>query len=277
MFSAKENIYFAAVGDVHGHIYAMLDLLKKWEYEHSQSLAFILQVGDFEPHRNPIDLTTMDAPSKHKKLGDFPDFYENKSQFPYPIWFIGGNHEPYGYLDLFPNGREIIPNCHYLGRVNLVEIAELKIVGLSGIYKEDIFEKKTRSSIKEIDFRSNSDYISFIESEIIQAMDYGQTDILLLHEWPSDIITPSHLKYFEQYYFSNKYEKIGNEYSRLLLETLSPQLVLCGHLHKKYRNKIFLPSGRLSNICCLANVNQGKESIAVFRLAPDKQIIEVTN
>ncbi|MDJ0554323.1 MAG: metallophosphoesterase [Microcoleaceae cyanobacterium MO_207.B10] len=97
MFDNHQDIYFAVVGDVHGHIYKMIGLLQNWENYSGQKLTFILQVGDFEPHRNEADLATMDAPTKYRKLGDFPDFYEQRSIFPWPIWFIGGNHEPYGF------------------------------------------------------------------------------------------------------------------------------------------------------------------------------------
>ncbi len=273
--NAGKDVYFAAVGDLHGQVYEMLSLLKEWKSKHCQSLAFILQVGDFEPHRDRVDLATMDAPSKYKKLGDFPDFYAGKSQFDCPIWFIGGNHEPYGFLDRIPQGAEIVPNCHYLGRVGSIELAGLKIVGISGIYREELFEQINRASVEEINYRSNSDYIGFIESEVDRVLDWGRADILLLHEWPTNIIAPRDREYFARYYFSQKYEKVGNEYARLLVEALRPKLVLCGHMHKSYRNWISLSGDRQSYICCLASVQQGSAAIAVFRITSEKQIIEV--
>ena len=33
----SEDLYFAAVGDVHGHIYAMLGLLQSWKQKHHKS------------------------------------------------------------------------------------------------------------------------------------------------------------------------------------------------------------------------------------------------
>ncbi len=65
------DIYFAVVGDVYGDIYTMLGLLQNWTIKHQQSLSFVLQVGDFEPHRNLDDVATMDAPTKYKKNGRF--------------------------------------------------------------------------------------------------------------------------------------------------------------------------------------------------------------
>ena len=275
--SQEKQIYFAAVGDVHGDIYTMLGLLHSWEQKQQKALSFVLQVGDFEPHRHADDLLTMDAPTKYKQLGDFPDFYSGKADFPYPLYFIGGNHEPYGFLDNFPHGREIAPNFNYLGRVNSIEVAGLKIVGVSGIYKPDLFAGKSRPTLEEINDRPNKEYIGFIESEIERALNYNCADILLLHDWVSDIISPEALALFQQRYSNARYEQIGNEYARLLVETLQPQLVLCGHMHFKYRYSLPLSLEITSNICCLANVKQGKNAIAVFCLTPQKQIIEIPN
>ena len=155
------DIYFASVGDIHRHIYKMWSLLKRWEEKHQKQLSFVLQLGDFKPHRNEADLTTMDAPTKYKKLGDFANFYRRWVYFPYPVYFMGGNHEPYGFLDYFSFGKEIAPNFNYSGRVNKINVCGLKIVGVSGIYKPELFYH--RPSIAEIEERANKQYIGFTQ------------------------------------------------------------------------------------------------------------------
>lgn len=273
----SKDVYFAAVGDVHGYIYTMLGLLQSWEQKHKQPLAFILQVGDFEAHRDSEDLLTMDAPTKYKTLGDFKDFYTRKAKFPYPLWFIGGNHESYGFLDLFPQGKEIAHNFNYLGRVNLIKIAGLRIVGVSGIYKPELFESGKRPSVSEIEYSSNKNYIGFNETEIDRAINYGNADILMLHDWATGIISTEALELFQQRYSNARYEQVGNEYARLLIEALQPKLVLFGHMHFNYRCCLPVSSQAVSNICCLANVQQGKSSIAVFKITPKHEIVEVTS
>jgi len=62
---------FALVGDVHGHIHAMHRQLRKLEARIGRSIHVVLQVGDFEPHRDEADLRTMAAPAKYKQLGDY--------------------------------------------------------------------------------------------------------------------------------------------------------------------------------------------------------------
>ncbi|WP_045054629.1 metallophosphoesterase [Aliterella atlantica] len=275
--SHQQDIYFAAVGDVHGHMYAMLGLLQAWESRDRQKLAFVLQVGDFEPHRQQADLATMDAPNRYRKLGEFSDFYSKKAEFPWQIYFIGGNHEPYGFLDLMPAGGEVTKNCYYLGRVGFCELAGLKIVGLSGIYRENLFLHTARPDIAQIGSRSNKDYIGFIQSDIDRALDFQSADILMLHEWSTDTIAADDIESFQQWLPSLKYEVLGNEYARMLIEFLQPKLVLCGHMHKSYRNQVSFSPGTVTDICCLANVQQGKDAIAIFKLAPDGTIVEVSN
>lgn|SRR5215217_1853690 len=47
-------------------------------------------------------------------------------------------------------------------------------------------------------------------------------------------------------------------------DALEPRLVLCGHLHKRYRGTLAHASGRVSQVCCLASVEQGADAFAVF-------------
>ena len=59
------------------------------------------------------------------------------------------------------------------------------------------------------------------------------------------------------------------------MEMLEPRLVLCGHMHERYRNRVTLESGKTSEICCLANITQGRDAIAVYRLGTDGEIEEI--
>ncbi|MGF1489707.1 MAG: hypothetical protein ACFBSE_21690 [Prochloraceae cyanobacterium] len=46
-------------------------------------------------------------------------------------------------------------------------------------------------------------------------------------------------------------------------------------MHLNYRNSISLSSDRTSYICCLANIKQKQDAIAIFSLTPEKQIAEL--
>lgn len=291
--SNAQDIYFAAVGDVHGNMHLMVKLLTDWEEKTNKQLAFVLQVGDFEPHRDEVDLTTTPGPQKYRKLGDFPDFYTGKAVFPWSVWFIAGNHEPYGFIDQIPQGGKIANNCYYLGRVGTVTLSGLKVVGVSGIYDPEIFETE-RPDISLIGESSRKKYVGFTEAEITQGIDFSSADILLLHDWPSGIINPTEAAKF------GWVREVGNEYARLLVEFLQPKLVLCGHMHQSYRTQIPLSHG-VADICCLANVKLGQDrmgfftftegiiagrdaisfagalcAIAIFHLSPEGQLVEVS-
>jgi hypothetical protein len=123
-------------------MHLMVKLLNTWEAKIGQQLAFVLQVGDFEAQRHEADLTTTPGPKKYRKLGDFADFHTGQAVFPWSIWFIAGNHEPYGFLEQMPQGGQVANKCNYLGCVGSVTLSGLKVVGVSGIYDPERFQKK---------------------------------------------------------------------------------------------------------------------------------------
>lgn len=263
----SQEVFFAAVGDVHGDMHLMVSLLKMWEEKTGKDLDFVLQVGDFEPQRHEADLATTPGPKKYRKLGDFADFYTGRAGFPWPIFFIAGNHEPYGFLEEISQGGQVANNCYYLGRVGTVMLSGLKVVGVSGIYEPELFQNQ-RPDVSLVSQSSCKRYIGFTEVDITQALSFSSADILLLHDWPCDMISLTEAKRF------GWFRSIGNEYARLLVERLQPRLVLCGHMHQPYRYQI-VGLNQVTDICCLANVAQGKNAIAIFQLSPEGKLVEL--
>ena len=243
---------FAVVGDVHGDHWAMIRHLAGWEKSRKKSLGFVLQVGDFEPHRDEADLATMAAPAKYRDLGDFPIFARGDASFPWPTYFIGGNHEPYGFLETLPDGGQVAPDCHYIGRANSVEIGELKVAGLSGIFQPHLFNE-TRPDIAQFGSKSNKDWIVWNEGDIEQLLNLGRADILLLHEWPIEFGAA-------QRHFA---DAAARQWIELALESLRPQLIFCGHLHWRARSAIRV-GGADVPVNCLAQVSRGRDSFAVY-------------
>ncbi len=246
------TLRFAVVGDVHGDHWAMIRLLNGWEKSRKKSLDFVLQVGDFEPHRDEADLATMAAPAKYRDLGDFPIFASAQAQFPWPIYFIGGNHEPYGWLETLPDGGQISPNCHYIGRANVVEIGELKVAGLSGIFQPHLFNA-TRPDVSQFGNKSNKSWIGWNESDIEKLLNLGRADIFLLHEWPVEFGD-------NQRHFA---AVAVREWIELALESLRPQLIFFGHLHHRLRSAARVSGVRIP-VECLAQVSSGRDCFAVY-------------
>lgn len=257
------GVQFAVVGDVHGHLKKTRRLLKDWEERSGQSLDFVLQVGDFEAHRSEDDLATMAAPAKYRQLGDFGAFYQGKESLPWPLYFIGGNHEPYGFLDREGPG-ELAENIHYLGRAGRIELFGLQVIGLSGIYIEEQFQE-ARPTCDKLDRISNKRFIGFLETELNELLDGGHADILLLHDWPTGIVTDEDLPRLEPLMRKSRFEQLGNPYARLLAELIEPQWVFCGHMHVPYQSKLLGADLDIS-VCCLANVESGPSCFKVFTI-----------
>ena len=248
----------AVVGDVHGAMWTMVRLLNGWEKAHKQAIDFVLQVGDFEPHRNEADLATMAAPAKYRKLGDFPMFARGEAQFPWPIFFIGGNHEPYGWLETLSSGGEVAPNCHFIGRANVVSVGELCVAGLSGIYKPELFASP-RPDVSHFGKKSNKEWIGWNEGDIERLLELGRADVLLLHEWPSAFDSTQR----------HPPDEAGRGWIEMLLESLRPKMIFCGHLHGRYRSATRV-DGESVPVECLSEVSRGRDAFAVYEVGDGK-------
>ena len=268
------EIYFAAVGDVHGHMHAMVRVLSGWEASTRNSLSFVVQVGDFEPIRYEDDLNSMAVPAKYRAIGDFPDFFNGRATFPWPVYFIGGNHEPYGLLDAIPEGGRVIHHCTYVGRAGVIEAGGLRIAGLSGIFLAEAFERR-RPRLEDLGKTSKKEFTYFRKEDVDRVAGFDSIDILVVHEWPDGVIAPEDADEFENIRRSSRYDAVGNEYARLLMEVLEPRLVLCGHMHKRYHNRIRLESGKIVDVRCLAHMGMGRDAISIYRIAQDGSIVEV--
>ncbi len=256
------NTRFAVVGDVHGDHWAMIRHLTGWERSRRKSLDFVLQVGDFEPHRHEADLATMAAPAKYRDLGDFPMFARGDAEFPWPVYFIGGNHEPYGFLDALPDyspdTSHVLRGCFYFGRAGLIKIQGLRVAGLSGIFQPHLFHE-TRPDISQFGARSNKDWIGWNESDIEKLLTLGRADIFLLHEWPIEFSDG-------QRHFA---DIAAREWIELALESLRPDLIFCGHLHFRLRSAARV-GGADVPVQCLAQVSRGRDCFAVFEREDDE-------
>jgi lariat debranching enzyme len=266
--SSHRPVTFAAVGDVHGDIHAMVRLLDQWERQHGRTFDFVLQVGDFEPHRHEQDLQSASIPTKYRSLGDFPDFFAGRAAFRWPVYFIGGNHEPYGFLETIPGGGEVAPGCHYLGRVARLERDGLVIVGLTGIYKESAFGG--RPPIRALGSTPKKAFTYFSEDDIERALAFGRADVLVLHDWPLGAITPEQHADVRGQRRAGDSGDLGNPWARALVDRLRPRLVVAGHMHWRHRSRI-----GPSLFAAMGHIDTGRDALGVFTVRDDGGIEEV--
>jgi hypothetical protein len=256
---------FAVVGDVHGAQRALVELVRRHERAAGVAVDFVLQVGDFEGNRGETDRL---GRAPEAALGDLPDFIGGRERFPWPVWFIGGNHEPYAWLDELGPGAEAAPGCRWLGWSGTREIGGLHVGWLSGIYSPKNFAH-ARLTSRELPSRREAWKLStyFRAADIDRARGFGRLDVLLLHDWPSGLVARGGPNPFAGTPVKPWF--VGNAPARELIEALQPRLAACGHLHVGYRGRIGATPVR-----CLASVAEGDAACALFR-AQAASIVEV--
>lgn len=273
---ANQTLRFAAVGDVHDHFGEMTRQLHAWSATTGHTLDFVLQVGDLQANRHAADLETMAAPLKFRHLGDFHLLWERGEALPWPFYFIGGNHEPYGWLDQHPDGAALMPNLHYLGRAGRVSIGGLQIAGMSGIYSA-ARHSESRPPVKDILNQSRKLYTSYNDADVVRAADFGHTDILMLHDWPQGVLAGqpasdwSRLKHSgalgNSRSATDSLADFGSFYGRFLIDTLRPALVFCGHMHCPHEAAFRHSDGTGTRVICLAEVgNRAGGAIRFFEI-----------
>jgi Icc-related predicted phosphoesterase len=231
----------AVYGDIHSH---WLDFRESVVRLHAQTpLDLVLQCGDAQPFRDEADLEYMHCPKKYRELGEFWGFHQCIEEFPVPLLFIGGNHEPWGYLDEHRNGGRLAPNIEFLGRAGIREVGGLRIAGISGNYSPEHFHAPHPSVPYPISRRKEATYYN--QDDVDKALEFGSADILLLHNWPDlmnaarDAGWPVH------------WGQVGCEYLSLVVEALGPRWVFCGHMHFPARHRL----GR-TDIVCLSDFHR---------------------
>lgn len=260
--SESAPLVFAAVGDVHGRHQAMVELVRARELPGAKAPALVLQVGDFECHRHDDDLASMAAPARYRLLGDFHRFHGGELTYPWPVYFVGGNHECYGWLDRHPAGFSPAPGCHYLGRVGYRRVAGLGVLGLSGVYDGEALERP-RPGPEQRAACSNKALVGFTDAEVETAAAAAGVDVLLLHEWPEGVVADDDtLRLHNNPRIRRR--GAGNPWAWELLQHHRPALVLCGHAHLAYRRALVWEDGRRTLVCCLGAVKNGPDAVALL-------------
>jgi len=266
MTMQKKAHNFAVVGDVHDQFFVMIDYLDAWERQTGRNIDFVLQVGDLQPNRDEEDIRFMASPQKYRKLGDFNRVFKQPSLLRWPTYFIGGNHEPYGWLDHHQGGGRLIQNLHYLGRAGRAIAGDLSIVGLSGIHSPE-WHDKNRPSIEKIQSHSPKRYTYHTHRDVVKASSFSSADIVLLHEWPKGILEgepPEPWKWLRRYETSVSHEEFGSAAGRELIDRLRPSFAFCGHMHHSFENSIKHKNGSVTQVVCLNSLHAGSEAIQFY-------------
>lgn len=228
----------AVEGCAHGELDIIYETIQEIEKIDGRKIDLLICCGDFQATRNLSDLECMAVSDKYKDICTFYKYYSGEKKAPVLTIFIGGNHEASNYLQELPYGGWVAPNIYYLGYAGVVQVAGIRIAGLSGIYKsqhwmQGRYEKPpyTDSTIRSIYHIRNLEVFRLKQLT-------GKIDIFLSHDWPAGVT-----KYGDEDtllkrkpFFKDDIESntLGSPPGMELLERLYPSYWFSAHLHCKF-------------------------------------------
>lgn len=190
----------------------------------------------------------MSVPQKFRVIGDFHEYYSGARLAPYLTLFVGGNHEASAHLQELYYGGWVAPSIYYLGAANVVRFGDLRIAGLSGIwkgynYKKPHFERLPYSAdeirslyhVREIDVRK----LSLLRTQV---------DVGISHDWPRGVEWQGDwgalFRKKDLFEADARAGTLGSSAARYVMDRLRPRYWFAAHLHCKFA----------------ATVNYGKEA-----------------
>ena len=246
----------AVEGCCHGELETIYAAMEKIEKKEGIKIDLLICCGDFQAIRNKRDLECMSVPIKYREMGTFYKYYSGELKAPYPTLFIGGNHEASNYLWELYYGGFGAPNIYYLGHSGCIKFGDLRIAGLSGIYKQYDYRKghferppytqdkqvKTAYHVREFD--------AFKLKQIREPV-----DVFLSHDWPRGIEKFGDIqdllrkkKFLKEDIQKNQ---LGSVPAMEILKQLKPTYSFSAHLHVKFEAMISHENGASTHFLAL--------------------------
>lgn len=228
----------AVEGCMHGdldNVYATLLHLQEVE---KIKIDLLICCGDFQAVRNEKDLDSLNVPPKYRTMNSFWKYYSGEKAAPFPTIFIGGNHEASNYLWELYYGGWAAPQIYFLGFAGVVKFGNVRIGGLSGIYKANHYYSGHYEKLpyNEQDIRSIYHVREYDVYKLMQVQE--PIDIFLSHDWPCGITDYGNLKnllrqkpFFEKEILEGT---LGSRAAADLMAKLRPSYWFSAHLHCKF-------------------------------------------
>lgn len=180
----------------------------------------------------------MSVPHKYRAIGDFHEYYSGARVAPYLTLFVGGNHEASSHLQELYYGGWVAPNIYYVGAANVVRFGDLRIAGLSGIWKGYNYNKphferlpysadeiKSLYHVREIDVRK----LLLLRTQV---------DIGISHDWPRGVEWRGDWKALfkkkDLFEADARAGTLGSSAARYVMDRLRPPHWFAAHLHCKF-------------------------------------------
>ncbi|XP_031476540.1 lariat debranching enzyme isoform X1 [Nymphaea colorata] len=228
----------AVEGCMHGELDNVYSTLKYLEEVENTKVDLLICCGDFQAVRNKNDLDSVNVKAKYRNMNSFWKYYTGQVIAPVPTVFIGGNHEASNYLWELYYGGWAAPNIYFLGFAGVIKFGNIRIAGLSGIYKEYSYHKGhyERAPYNEKEIRS---IYHVREYDVYKLMQIEEPiDIFISHDWPRGITKYgdwekliSQKPFFKEEVIEGM---LGSKAAAELLDKLRPPFWFSGHLHCKF-------------------------------------------
>nr|XP_043607175.1 lariat debranching enzyme [Erigeron canadensis]XP_043607176.1 lariat debranching enzyme [Erigeron canadensis]XP_043607177.1 lariat debranching enzyme [Erigeron canadensis] len=228
----------AIEGCMHGdldNVYATLLHLQEVE---RTKIDLLICCGDFQAVRNENDLESLSVPPKYRSMNSFWKYYSGEKVAPFPTIFIGGNHEASNYLWELYYGGWAAPDIYFLGFAGVVKFGNIRIGGLSGIYKSRDYHLGhfERPPYNHNEIKSVYHVREYDVHKLMQVSE--PIDIFVSHDWPLGITDHGNWEALVQYkpYFEKEIQEktLGSKPAAELLEKLKPPYWFAAHLHCKF-------------------------------------------
>ncbi|KAJ7523148.1 hypothetical protein O6H91_18G039300 [Diphasiastrum complanatum] len=228
----------AVEGCAHGDLDNIFATLQHLEQTENTKIDLLICCGDFQAVRNEEDLEALACPPKYRSMNTFWKYYCGEEKAPYPVLFVGGNHEASNYLWELYYGGWVAPNIRFLGFAGVIHFGGLRIGGLSGIY--NIRDYRTghyeRAPYNNNDIRSVYHVREYDVEKLMQVDE--PLDIFISHDWPRGIAKCGNVQDLLKHkpFFQEEVERdtLGSKPAELLLQKLKPSYWFAAHLHTKF-------------------------------------------
>jgi Icc-related predicted phosphoesterase len=190
-------VIIGALADIHGNFEAMAGAI-----ERHQDVPYWICVGDVA-----------------SRAGLYPEPAA-------PLYWIKGNNENFDRIAEWQEGKDLVPNLHFIPNGTVVTVGPLRVAGLGGTFAPKWFDTP---AAKLPYTKSDDKRRHFVREEVEACTRLRDVDILMTHEAARPFIVPVEGGSGQS---AKRRLDAGKPAVNTVLAAMKPRLHLCGHHHR---------------------------------------------